>query len=303
MTTQSAIRRSLRAVRGFLAGAVGACIAAVPSLEPLVIRLGRAAAKRSRLLAGLYWFVQESLLARLRRQGERFRLVQVVGHRLQVDITDRTGRMPYFYGTPYEESVTGAIVAALKAGDVFVDVGANIGYFTVLAAHVVGAGGRVVAFEPHDGARAMLEALVRRNGVSACVEIVPLALADAAGDATLFVEEAITAHSTIEPSLSPMRHVATLSPAAVVHVTTLDEWMASHRELLPRVRCVKIDVEGAEARVIAGMTATLQLPHVTIVCETTIGSAADTALARAGFTRRRIEPDAESYGNFLYARP
>ena len=303
MTTQSASTRPLRAVRGFLAGAIGAGVAAFPSLEPFVIRVGHAAANRSRLLAGLYWFVQESLLARLRRRGERFRWVQVLGHHLQVDITDRTGRLPHFYGTPYEESVTGAIVAALRPGDVFVDIGANIGYFTVLAAHVVGTEGRVVAFEPHDGARATLEALVQRNGVSRCVEIVPLALADAAGDATLFVEDAITAHSTIEPSLSPMRDVATLRPAAIVGVTTLDEWMASHSELVGRVRCVKIDVEGAEARVLAGMTATLRLANLTIVCETTTGSAADAALARAGFTRHRIESGTDAYGNFLYSRP
>ena len=131
-------------------------------------------------------------MARLRRQGDRFRFVEVRGHHLQVDITDRTGRMPYFYGTPYEENVTEAIVTALRPGDVFLDVGANIGYFTVLAARVVGAGGRVVAFEPHDGARAILEALVQRNDVSACVEIVPLALAGAAGDVPLFVEDAIS---------------------------------------------------------------------------------------------------------------
>jgi len=148
-----------------------------------------AAARRS------YWFAQESLLARLRRQGDRFRPVQVLGHRLQVDITDRTGRMHYFYG-----------------------------------------------------ARAILEASVNRNGVSACVEIVALALADTSGSATLFEEEANTAHSTIEPLLSPMRLYVTLRSATVVHMTTLDEWMASHPELLRRVRCVKTDVEGAEAR-------------------------------------------------------
>jgi FkbM family methyltransferase len=301
MTPQSARKRWSRRVRRAFAESIAACIAAFPSLEPLAVRLGRAAAKRTRLL-GLYWFVQEGLLARLRRQGERFRTVPVLGRHLQLDITDPTGRMPYFYSTPYEEGVTDAIVTALKPGDVFVDVGANIGYFTVLAAHVVGAGGRVVAFEPHEVARAVLETMVQRNEASACVEIVPLALADTAGDATLFVDDAVTAYSTIEPSLSPMRHVAALHPAADVPVTTLDTWMGSHPELLRRVRCVKIDVGGAEARVLAGMTAMLQLGRLTIICETRIGSAADTTLTRAGFERQRIESGFGYYGNFLYVR-
>jgi FkbM family methyltransferase len=301
--TQQTVRRWLRQVRRALAEAIAACLAVVPSLEPPVIGVGRAAAKRSRVLAGLYWFVQESLMARLRRRGERFRAVQVRGHRLQLDIADQTGRMPYFYGTPYEPGVTDAIAGSLEPGDVFVDVGANIGYYTVLAAQVVGPRGRVVAFEPHAGARRMLETMVRRNQASASVEIVPLAVADVAGEATLFIEEGVTAHSTIEPSLSPMRHVAAFEPSAVVHVTTLDAWLASHPELRPRVRCLKIDVEGAEARVLAGMAETLQLAALTIICETTIGGAADVALTRAGFERRRTESGTGSYGNFLYVRP
>jgi FkbM family methyltransferase len=303
VTRQSRRKRGLRRVRRWLASAMAALVATFPSLEPLAIRFGRAAAKRSRLFAGLYWFAQESLIARLRRQGERFRPVHVLGRRLQLDITDPTGRMPYFYRTPYEKGVTDAIVTALKPGDVFIDVGANIGYFSVLAAQVVGPSGRVVAFEPHDGARDMLETVVQRNEAAARVDVVALALADADGSATLFVEDAITAHSTIEPELSPMRHVAALRQASTVHVTTLDGWLASHPGLAARVRCIKIDVEGAEARVLAGMRQMLQARSLRIVCETTIGTAADRALVAAGFERRRIESGTSPYGNFLYVRP
>jgi FkbM family methyltransferase len=246
--------------------------------------------------------VQERLLKRLRKSGERYRPVFVLGRRLQLDITDPTGRYPFFYNTAYEAGVTDAIVTALKPGDVFIDVGANIGYFTVLAAAIVGDRGRVIAFEPHDGAREKLEETVQRNERSATVEIVPLALADADGDAALYVEDAITAHSTIEPSLSPMRHVATLRRGAMVRVTTLDGWLKGRPELARRVRCVKIDVEGAESRVLAGMPATLT-GTLSILCETTLGSRADGMLAAAGYQWCRIEPGASSYGNFLYLRP
>src|SRR5262245_48280046 len=120
-----------------------------PALEPLLVRAGCKGGKRWPLVAGLYWYVQESLMAQLRRGGDRFRPLYVRGHRVQLDITDPTGRYPFFYGMPYEPGVTDAIVTALRPGDVFVDVGANIGYFTVLAAAVVGDRGRVIAFEPH----------------------------------------------------------------------------------------------------------------------------------------------------------
>ena len=304
MSAQSARRRWLRRGRRMLAATIARVVYALPALEPIVIRAGRAASKRSRVLAGLYWFVQESLLARLRESGERFRPVYVYGRRLQLDITDPTGRMPYFYLTPYEQGVSDAIITALRPGDIFVDVGANIGYYTVLAAQVVGAAGHVIAFEPHDGARDMLETVVQRNEASARVEIVPLALAEGEGTATMFVDDTTTAHSTIEPSLSPMRHVAALHPATIVGVSTLDVWMAARSEVSRRVRCIKIDVEGAEARVLAGMPRQLQSRTlVAIVCETTIGSPADAALAAAGFQRRRVEPGSGPYGNFLYVRP
>jgi len=290
-------------MRGLLAGAIAWSIASFPFLEPALVRLGRTACTRSRVVAGLYWFVQESLLARLRANGKRYRDVSVLGRTLRLDITDRTGRHPYFYGEAYEPGVTDAIVATLGPGDVFVDVGANIGYFSVLAAAIVGDRGRVVAFEPYERARDGLDEMVRRNAALPTVEIVPLALADAAGTAALFVEDGITAHTTIEPDLSPMRHVAALRPSSTVPVTTLDEWMKTRPDLSGRVRCIKIDVEGAEARVLAGMPDTLRTQGVTIVCETTLGSPADRILEAAGFRWRRTEPGDSPYGNFLYLRP
>jgi FkbM family methyltransferase len=303
MRRSSRVVRALRGLRRTLAATVAWTLAMVPALEPHLIRLGRAGLRRSSLAAGLYWFVQESLMARLRRTGERYRTVQIRGKRLQLDITDPTGRYPYFYDQAYEPGVTDAIATALGPGDVFVDVGANMGYFTVLAAAMVGDRGRVIAFEPHEGVRDALDETVHRNSAAPTVEIVPLALADVEGEAAFFVEESKTANSTIEPTLSPMRHAVSFRPLAKVQTTTLDGWLAGRPDVARRVRCIKIDVEGAEARVLAGMRQTLRAPTLTILCETTLGSPADKALAAAGFTWRRIEPGAATYGNFLYLRP
>jgi FkbM family methyltransferase len=296
-------KRWLRGIRGLLAGAIAAAIGSAPSLEPAFVRFGRAGSRRSRLMSGLYWVTQQRLMARLRRRGERFRVVQIFGRRLQLDITEASGQIPYFYGTPYEPGVTDAIVTALKPGDVFLDVGAHYGYFAVLAAAVVGPRGRVVAFEPQAAVRDRLETTVQRNEAENRVDIVPCAVADAVGEATIFVDRAASARTTLDPSQAPTRRVASFQPGASVPVTTIDAWLAAHPSLAGRIRCVKIDVEGAEARVLAGMTRVLETRSLTVVCDTTTGGHADLTLTRAGFERQRIEPGASPLGHFLYVRP
>jgi hypothetical protein len=268
------IRAPLRAARAAIAGAIASAVDRVPSLEPWFVRAGRSVARRSRLGGGAYWFAQESLIAKLRARNDCYRAVEVRGIPLVVDVTDATGRFPYFYAQPYEKGVTDAIITALRAGDVFLDVGANIGYFSTLAARLVGPSGRVIAFEPHAGARAALA-----------------------------TTDDFTSYSTLDPTLSPMRSVATFKASAEIQATTLDRWLEGRPELSARVRCIKIDVEGAEARVIAGMQRSLQSTGLTVICETTTGSGADAALEAAGFVRHRIERGGLAYGNFLYVRP
>jgi len=268
------IRAPLRAARAAIAGAIASAVDRVPSLEPWFVRAGRSVARRSRLGGGAYWFAQESLIAKLQARNDCCREVEVRNIPLIVDVTDATGRFPYFYAQPYEKGVTDAIITALRAGDVFLDVGANIGYFSTLAARLVGPSGRVIAFEPHAGARAALLANTERNGVAGLVEIVPIALAEREGEMT-----------------------------AEIQATTLDRWLEGRPELSARVRCIKIDVEGAEARVIAGMQRSLRSTGLTVICDTTIGSDADAALEAARFVRHRIERGGQTHGHFLYVRP
>ena len=297
------IRGPLRGARSTLAAAVAASVERRPSLEPWLVRTGRSMARRSRFGGGLYWFVQESLITRLRRSGIRYRDVEIRGIPMQVDVTDPTGRYPFFYSKPYKKAVTDAIIMALKPSDVFLDVGAHIGHFSILGARLVGASGRVIAFEPQEGARAALLALAERNGVGAIVEVVAVALAEREADVTLHTAGESTAYSTLEPERSPMRNVAAFRPATVVHADTLDHWLAARPGLAARVRCIKIDIEGGEGRALAGMAQTLRPLGMTVICETPIGSDADVALERAGYQRHRIERGRQPFGNFLYVRP
>ncbi len=135
----------------------------------------------------------------------------------------------------------------LKPGMVFVDVGANDGYYTLFAARRVGKAGKVVAVEPSTRERVNLRRNLVRNHLDN-VHVVPAALGAVAGDADLRLAHGThSGHNT----LGKFAH-DDVTPADLerVMVKTLDEVVA---ELgLGRVDFVKIDVEGAEASVVAG---------------------------------------------------
>lgn len=242
-------------------------------------------------------------MKRLRGSGHRYRTVSIRNIDVDVDITETSGRLTYFYSNPYRKAVVDAVITALKPGDVFVDIGAHLGYFSIIAARVVGPSGRVIAFEPHERLHGELRAIVTRNAVERVVEIVPLAVAERETDCTLYTSEGSAAHTTIEPERSPFRGITSFRPATVVRSTSVDSWLMERPGLASRVRCVKIDVQGAESRVVAGMARTLLPAGVTILCETSIGSEADLTLEHAGYRRHRIERGAAACSNFLYVRP
>jgi FkbM family methyltransferase len=297
------LKAPLHWLRAVVAEAAAAAVERWPGLEPRFIASGRGMARRSRAGGGLYWFAQDALMKRLRWSGNRYREVRIKGLPMVVDITDGTGRHPYFYAMPYEKAVTDAIMTALKPGDVFLDVGAHLGYFSTFAAHIVGPTGRVIAFEPHADSRVALGAIVERNQVAPIVEIVPLALAECDADVVLHTNDDHPSHSTIEPERSRMRTAMAFRPGPRVSAVTLDGWLAERPALANHVRCIKIDVGGGEARVLTGMRETLGSPGLTIICETTIGGDADAILEQAGYQRHRIERGTQPHGHFLYVRP
>ena len=140
----------------------------------------------------------------------------------------------------------------LKPGMVFVDVGANDGYYTLFAARRVGPAGRVVAAEPSSRERAHLQRNLGRNGLDN-VTVVPAAIGAASGLADLHLAHGVHAgHNTLGSFAHDDVVRASLER---VPIEPLDS--VASRLGLPRVDFVKIDVEGAEARVIAGATTVL----------------------------------------------
>jgi FkbM family methyltransferase len=134
----------------------------------------------------------------------------------------------------------------LRPGDVFVDVGANIGLFTLIAASLVGPAGRVVAFEPTGATYARLVSNVRLNGFSN-VDCVKSALSDRGGqlDLARSADGFDAWNSFAEPTMG-----AAISHERVEAI----EWdrYAKVLNLSGMVTMMKIDVEGWESRVLAG---------------------------------------------------
>jgi FkbM family methyltransferase len=129
------------------------------------------------------------------------------------------------------------ILSGLAPGDVFVDVGANCGAYTLFAARLVGAAGHVIAIEPMPEMIARLRFNVLSNGF-ANVQIFETAVGPEEGSTTLYVDEHRRGHSSCIALAGGTR--------ATVPVTTLSSLIAQAR--VDRIDALKIDIEGYEDR-------------------------------------------------------
>jgi len=138
------------------------------------------------------------------------------------------------------------LTKVLRKGDCFVDVGANIGLFTVLAGKLVGPSGKVIALEPAPATRQVLEKQVLLNRLRN-VEIVPLGLSDRRCVEQLWCSQ--DGNDAFNSFGKPLQ--GELYQPVDVPTTTLDDLC---QELLGGFapRLIKIDVEGWEPKVLAG---------------------------------------------------
>jgi FkbM family methyltransferase len=136
----------------------------------------------------------------------------------------------------------------LKQGGAFVDVGANIGLYSLTAARLVGETGRVVAFEPSPRERATLVANLARNRLShVTVDARALGAAENARGVLHLADDQHGGQNTLG---SVVYENVRLVADAEIEMTTLDSALAEHG--LEQVGVVKIDVEGAESAVLSG---------------------------------------------------
>lgn len=162
------------------------------------------------------------------------------------------GKILRILGGSYEPEQTAAFQRHLKPGDSVLDVGAHVGYYTLLSSMLVGDGGRVVAFEPDPRNARFLRRHVRING-RRNVRVEEAAVSDSRGSARF-------AHGTGSGT-------GRLDGAGEFEVRTLriDDY-CTERGIVPAA--IKIDVEGAEIAVLAGGRETIRVARPVVFLST-----------------------------------
>jgi FkbM family methyltransferase len=147
-----------------------------------------------------------------------------------------------------ELPVQAVLARQLKAGDVVYDVGANVGFLSVIAARLVGPQGAVFAFEPLPDNAAMVRRNADANGFRN-VQVIEVALADHSGTGDLALAS-YSGGSALAYAATPPDRAGTLQ----VELRSIDDLV--EREGFKPPSLVKIDVEGAELGVLEGMERT-----------------------------------------------
>jgi FkbM family methyltransferase len=171
----------------------------------------------------------------------------VFGSKIVSSTSDILGRYVYYFGI-WEPNLTQWIGQRLLPGDLFVDVGANIGYHTLLASKLVGASGKVVSIEAFPGIFSLLQKHLSLNRVRN-VRAVNCAAWDEEDTLTFY-----TGSDDLPVTTTAMRQWAAewhLERKCQVRAKALSDILDTDE--IKAARLIKIDVEGAEWHVLSGM--------------------------------------------------
>jgi FkbM family methyltransferase len=181
------------------------------------------------------------------------------GFTLRLDLADPVQRRLFFYGDYDERREADLVTRVLAPGEVFWDVGANLGYFTLLAGACLKNTGQVVAFEPGPDAYPCLTANIALNpfaNILAC----QVAASDRAGEAVLY-----SAQGQPDGRANLFRAGGGQTVSTRVETVTLDGWRRQHHLAGPDF--IKLDVEGAELAALTGARETLAVGDPLLLVE------------------------------------
>lgn len=218
-------------------------------------RLDRVAARGSSSVANQieHWLRMEMW----RRLGPHAGTVVENRHGHYVLSDGRTPPSPRQVVGTHDREVSRWLVTYIRPGDTVVDVGANIGYFTVQAARRAGDTGRVIAFEPMPGNISLLRHNLELNDVRT-VTLETAAVTAKMGPVSMYA-------STVGNARHSILHNADAGESVEVNGTTLDEWAATAN--VGWIDVLKIDVEGAELDVLDGAEETVANHRPVLIVE------------------------------------
>ena len=216
--------------------------------------------------------------------------VEIHGATVVLNPTDPVVSGAVHFGV-YEKAETRFFQSACRDGMTFLDVGANLGYYTALAARAVGPNGRVLAVEPDPDSFGYLEQTIAANAVGN-VEAFPVAASDAPAILPLYSSTDNRGDNRLYASDGER-------PQVEVKARPLDALLRDNK--IDTVDLIKIDVQGYEPKVIAGLRETITAsPNLTLLTEfwpQGIDEAGEDAneflqtLRELGLTLHELQPD------------
>jgi len=171
-------------------------------------------------------------------------LAEVLGHKMWLNPCD-TGIAPalLLFGA-WEKFIVEIFKREIKKGMTVLDIGANIGYYTLIAANLVGRNGRVFAFEPEPNNFFYLKENIKANSYENVVCCIQKGVSNKTGETKLFLDdETITYHRIYD--------IGNGRKSVTINTITLDDFFKNSNA---KIDFIKVDVEGAEAAVFQGMT-------------------------------------------------
>jgi FkbM family methyltransferase len=178
-----------------------------------------------------------------------FTVRTIFDSKVSANTRDVIGRYIYYFGV-WEPNLTHWIRRRLRRGEVFIDVGANIGYFTLLASRLVGHSGKVVAIEALPALYAALQHNLKINNAHN-VRPVNCAAWDAEEEITIYTQpKNLPGQTTVMPAWARKWHLENTSRVQTAPLSAI-----LRPEEFSAARLIKIDVEGAEWHALVGMKA------------------------------------------------
>ncbi len=183
-------------------------------------------------------------------------IIPIQGHQLRVPAADLSLVPNLLDHRCWEPHLTRYLSLNLKPTDVFADVGANLGYFTIICAPLVK---RIVAFEPVSVTHSYCKANIALNGLTN-VDLYQYGLWNESTDAHIKIDPS----SLMEASISQDGRTSCLES---IRCVSLDDIINSGELYLPGLDVVKMDIEGAEALALMGMERTIRQSRPKILME------------------------------------
>jgi FkbM family methyltransferase len=208
------------------------------------IRLGRL--NRFRAVA----FVRKQTLSRIARQNFGVEYQTIYDMRISLHAWDSDVVIAALNGRILHPRITEILNQVIKPGDVVVDAGANVGFYTLLAAKRVGRAGRVISFEPDPRNLLMMQKNVLLNEVSGVVQIEAKALSNIEGKMNFWT----SLNNSWGGSLVELKSLE----GTHLEIASISLDLYRSRNNIGVIDAIKIDIEGAEPLALEGMRQTLQ---------------------------------------------